>query len=66
MDGDGFGLQFGQSFYGQGRWGDYTATAPDLTIANLPSMWFAGQYANGNGNWGTAIGAMRYVLPSDQ
>jgi hypothetical protein len=66
MDGDGFFLQAGSAFYGQGRWGDYTATAPDLTIANLPSMWFAGQYANGSGNWGTAVGAARYVLPSDQ
>ena len=66
MDGDGFFLQEGQAFYNQGRWGDYTATAPDLTIANLPSMWFAGQYANSGGNWGTAIGAARYVLPSDQ
>jgi hypothetical protein len=66
MDGDGYFLQEGGAFYGQGRWGDYTATAPDLTIANLPSMWFAGQYANGSGNWGTSIGAARYVLPADQ
>ena len=66
MDGVGAFLQEGSAFYSQGRWGDYTATAPDLTIANLPSMWFAGQYANGSGNWGTAIGAVRYVLPSDQ
>jgi hypothetical protein len=66
MDGDGYFLQEGAAFYGQGRWGDYTATAPDLTIANLPSMWFAGQYANGSENWGTAIGAARYVLPADQ
>jgi len=66
MDGVGAYLQPGSAFYGQGRWGDYTATAPDLTIANLPSMWFSGQYANGSGNWGTEIGAVRYVLPSDQ
>jgi hypothetical protein len=66
MDGVGVYLQPGSAFYGQGRWGDYTATAPDLTIANLPSMWFSGQYANGSGNWGTEIGAARYVLPSDQ
>jgi hypothetical protein len=66
MDGVGAFLQAGSAFYGQGRWGDYTATAPDLTIANLPSMWFSGQYANGSGNWGTEIGAVRYVFPSDQ
>jgi hypothetical protein len=66
MDGFGNFLQEGSAYYGQYRWGDYTATAPDLTIVNLPSMWFAGQYANGAGNWGTAIGAARYVFPSDQ
>jgi len=66
MNGTGFGLRFGDAFYGQGRWGDYTATAPDLTIASRPSMWFAGQYSNASGNWGTEIGAARYVLPSDQ
>jgi hypothetical protein len=66
MNGVGLGLQFGSAFYNQGRWGDYTATAPDLTVPQRPSMWFSGQYANGSGNWGTAIGAARYVLPSDQ
>jgi hypothetical protein len=66
MNGVGFFLQEGAAYYGQFRWGDYTATAPDLTIANLPSMWFSGQYANGSGNWGTAIGAARYQFPSDE
>jgi hypothetical protein len=66
MNGSGFYLVSGSAFYGQGRWGDYTATAPDLTVANFPTMWFAGQYANSSGNWGTAIGETRYHFPSDQ
>ena len=74
MDGVGTYLIGGSAFYSQGcngsgqfcRWGDYTATAPDLTVATRPSMWFAGQYANSSGNWGTAIGAARYLLPTDQ
>ena len=64
----------GSAFYNQGcnssgqfcRWGDYTATAPDLTVATRPSVWFSGQYANSSGNWGTAIGAARYLSPTDQ
>ena len=66
MNGVGNFLVSGAAFYGQGRWGDYTATAPDLTIANFPTMWFAGMYANSGGNWGTAIGEARYHFPSDQ
>jgi hypothetical protein len=74
MDGVGNYLVGGSAFYSQGcnafgqfcRWGDYTATAPDLTIATKPAMWFSGEYANSSGNWGTAIGAARYLLPTDQ
>jgi hypothetical protein len=74
MNGLGFNLAGGAAFYSQGcngsgqlcRWGDYTATAPDLTVATRPSMWFAGEYANSSGNWGTAIGAARYLSPTDQ
>ncbi len=74
MDGVGTYLVGGSAFYSQGcnafgqfcRWGDYTATAPDLTIATKPAMWFSGEYANSSGNWGTAIGAARYLLPTDQ
>ncbi|HEV2351594.1 MAG TPA: hypothetical protein VG028_17320 [Terriglobia bacterium] len=66
MNGVGNYLAGGSAYYSQGRWGDYTATAPDLTIANFPTMWFAGMYANGSGNWGTAIGEARYHYPSDQ
>jgi hypothetical protein len=66
MNGPGTYLVGGAAYYGQRRWGDYTATAPDLTIANYPTMWFAGQYANGSGKWGTAIGVARYAVPADQ
>jgi hypothetical protein len=66
MNGAGSYLVGGSAYYSQGSWGDYTATAPDLTIANYSTMWFAGQYANSSGNWGTAIGQARYHFPSDQ
>jgi len=48
------------------RWGDYTATAPDLTVRDRPAMWFSAQYANKSGNWGTGIAAGKYVKPTDQ
>jgi len=39
-----------------GRWGDYYATAPDLS-ATAPYMWFSGMYARaGDGRWNTRIG----------
>jgi hypothetical protein len=67
------GLVFnGSAFYNQGctaglcRWGDYTATAPDLTFPRFPAMWFSGQYANASFNWGTGIAAGKYLRPTDQ
>lgn len=74
MNGTGFNLAGGASFWNQGcngngqfcRWGDYSATAPDLTIATRPSIWFAGQYTNSSNNWGTEIGAIRYLSPFDE
>jgi hypothetical protein len=56
----------GGSSTASGRWGDYTATAPDLTITNAPLMWFAGQYTASSGSWGTAIGAAQFGVPSVQ
>jgi len=49
-----------------GRWGDYTATAPDFTIATRGLLWFAAQYAPSSGSWGTAIGAAQYNTATDQ
>jgi hypothetical protein len=65
MNGAGFDIASGSSQV-TGRWGDYTATAIDLTIANAPYMWFAGQYADASNGWGTVIGAAQYAVPSDQ
>ncbi|MDQ6703293.1 MAG: hypothetical protein M3Z96_09435 [Pseudomonadota bacterium] len=51
----------GAGFYGQGRWGDYTAVAPAGLVSgggsgSLPVMWFAGMFARSDGTWQTAIG----------
>ncbi|MGH6836134.1 MAG: hypothetical protein ACREC9_11415 [Methylocella sp.] len=48
-------------FYGQGRWGDYTAVAPGGLASgagsgSLPVMYFAGMFARSDGTWGTVIG----------
>lgn len=37
------------------RWGDYTATAPDLTSASS-QVWFAGEFSNLASTWRTGIG----------
>jgi len=47
---------------GLNRWGDYTAASP--IIATEPEFWFAAQYSESNGNWGTVIGKAGYTLPS--
>jgi hypothetical protein len=44
--------------YGQGRWGDYSAVAPDdpgTTPAKIPAVWGSGMYVQSNGAWGTCI-----------
>src|SRR5579864_2219632 len=63
MNGAGFFIRGGDAFYGQGRWGDYTGTAVDNTLANSPSVWFSGMFAESNGNWGTWIGANQPATP---
>lgn len=57
----GIAAIFGGGFYGQGRWGDYTAVAPGGLVlgggtGSLSVMYFAGMYARSDGTWGTAIG----------
>jgi hypothetical protein len=62
----GFFARVGQGFYGQQRWGDYTAVAV-AGLANAPyspSMWFAAMYAGSDGNWRTVIGKNTYSAPN--
>jgi hypothetical protein len=47
---------------GKNRWGDYTAASPIIT--KEPEFWFAGQFSQSNGNWGTAIGKAGFTSPS--
>ncbi|MDD5435056.1 MAG: hypothetical protein PH343_06475 [Nitrospira sp.] len=54
-------LQSGLAAYHHTRWGDYTATALDLTTANNPLMWFSGMYSRADGHWGTKIGRNGYT-----
>ena len=41
---------------GGGRWGDYAATAGDITAVGQNYQWFAGDSVLANGNWTTCIG----------
>ena len=66
MDGAGYYLVGGGGTGVSGRWGDYSATAPDFTIATRGLLWFAAQYAPSSGSWGTAIGAAQYKTSADQ
>lgn len=53
--------------FGRNRWGDYTATSPfGSSIAPYPEFWFAGQFSESSGRWGTRIGKTGYVDPSVQ
>ena len=65
MNGAGYFIAQGSGFYGQFRWGDYSAVAPDNTTASSPLMWTAGDY-DSFGNWGTAISSQSYTGPKDQ
>ncbi len=65
MDGAGIYLENGSGAV-SGRWGDYTATAPDFTIANQGLLWFSAQYAPSGSSWGTVIGAAEYSVAEQQ
>jgi hypothetical protein len=65
MNGAGYYIIGGSGYYGQYRWGDYSAVAPDNTKPGTPLMWTAGDWDNG-GNWGTAISSQSYTGPKDQ
>ncbi|HEX8816621.1 MAG TPA: hypothetical protein VF753_14075 [Terriglobales bacterium] len=60
MDGGGVFLVSGSGSGVSGRWGDYSATSPDLNNGNITGLWFAAQYAPSGGGWGTAIGLAQY------
>jgi hypothetical protein len=65
MNGAGYVIAGGSGRYNEGRWGDFSAVAPDNTNPANPLMWTAGDYDN-SGSWGTAISAQSYVRPTDQ
>jgi hypothetical protein len=65
MDGTGSYLVGGASPAVSGRWGDYSATSPDLSSATVGLLWFSAQYATG-GAWGTAIGSAEYKTAANQ
>jgi hypothetical protein len=66
MHDPGYTLQSGLAEYqrldsnGFNRWGDYTATAIDLSPAKQPSFWFAGESSKSTDRWRTAIGRNLY------
>lgn len=64
MDGAGTYLVDGSAGV-SGRWGDYTATAPDLS-GNIGLLWFSAQYATSSSGWGTVIGSAEYKYATSQ
>jgi hypothetical protein len=56
----GIFLQIGAAAYQDARWGDYNATAPDLTSATAPSMWIAADSAKAALVWRSAIANVRF------
>ena len=65
MDGAGFYFAIGSPGFMSGRWGDYTATSPDFTIATRGLLWMSGEYATSSG-WRTVIGGVQYNTSADQ
>ena len=64
----GIVMATGEAYYcaldgeGRNRWGDYTAGSPYGSIRGLrPTFWFAGQYTESDGDWGTAIGQTAFT-----
>jgi hypothetical protein len=60
----GFVMCGGASAYSQGRWGDYSAAAPDLTSAQTNAMWYSALNVLAGGNWGTCIGSSSFTSPN--
>ena len=55
MHDSGF-VMCGSSVNWTGRWGDYAATAGDITLPGQNYQWFSGDNVLASGNWGTCIG----------
>jgi len=53
MHDNGLALCGNASFWGGGRWGDYSAVAGDLTTTT--SMWFSAMNTTAGGRWGACI-----------
>jgi hypothetical protein len=66
MNGAGTFLVTGAGTGVSGRWGDYTATSPDLSSGTVGLLWFSAQYAPTSGSWGTAIGSAEYSTAANQ
>jgi hypothetical protein len=64
-DGGVFSCQ-NNAAYNQGRWGDYSAAAPDIPGVNhSPATWGSGMYIQPSGLWGTCISANAFVSDGD-
>lgn len=49
-----------------GRWGDYSAAAPDIPgSSNQPAIWGSGMYVASTGSFGTCIAANRFAKVTD-
>ncbi len=62
--GGGFFLRSGLVFYNEGRWGDYSGTAPEYTASQI-NFWFSGMFSQSfssiANSWATAIGKDAYT-----
>jgi hypothetical protein len=59
-DGGSFSCQNNASY--SGRWGDYSAAAPDIPgVKGTPATWGSGMYVRSSGLWGTCISANAYA-----
>ena len=56
MHDNGLVLCGNASFWGGGRWGDYSATASDIANAKQNYMWFSAMNSTPGGRWGACIG----------
>ncbi len=67
---NGLYLYSGRAFYEQldqynrNRWGDYTGVAGGLLVPTQGVMWFAGEFADANGNWLSAMGHTAFNSPT--